>query len=76
MYYTGVSSEYLDDNDLRLDRETFCKELLKKEGKVVSITDGRLPVPDFCQKFTRQRPDMTRTAPTCAIMRFFMQLVR
>lgn len=45
MYYAGVSSEYLDSRDLRLERMSFCVDLLKGQNKVVSILDGR---------FTRQ----------------------
>lgn len=52
MYYTGVSAEYLDAHDLRLERESFCRDLLKDEHKVVSILDGR---------FTR-----TAFQPACA----------
>ena len=41
MYYTGVSSEYLDAHDLCLERQSFCHDVLKREHKVVSIMDGR-----------------------------------
>lgn len=47
MYYTGVSSEYLDSRDLRLERTSFCKDVLKAQNKVVSILDGRFTRPGF-----------------------------
>ncbi len=47
MYYTGVSEAYLDARDLRLERVSFCRELLKDEGKVLSIYDGRFTRPVF-----------------------------
>jgi carboxypeptidase C (cathepsin A) len=56
MYYTGVSSECLDHNDLRLERETFCKDLLKDEGKVVSILDGRFTRPRFQPEIHENTP--------------------
>jgi carboxypeptidase C (cathepsin A) len=47
MYYTGVSDEYLEAHDLKVERFSFCRELLKDEGKVVSILDGRFTRPVF-----------------------------
>lgn len=47
MYYTGVSSEYLESRDLRLERVSFCKDILKAQNKVVSILDGRFTRPGF-----------------------------
>lgn len=44
MYYTGVSSAYLEARDLRLERLSFCQELLRDRGEVLSILDGR-----FCR---------------------------
>ena len=47
-YYTGVSTEYLEARDLRLERFSFCTELLKDQGKAVSLMDGRFTRP-LCQ---------------------------
>lgn len=47
MYYTGVSESYLEQHDLQVERTSFCRELLKEEGKIISIYDGRFARPIF-----------------------------
>lgn len=47
MYYTGVSEEYLEKRDFRLERISFCKEVLRKDKKVVSVYDGRFARQEF-----------------------------
>lgn len=47
MYYTGASSEYLDSHDLRLERSSFCHDILKNQNKVVSLVDGRFTRPSI-----------------------------
>ena len=44
-YYTGVSREYLIENDLKIDDDTYRIEVLKKDGKSVSRYDGRMTRP-------------------------------
>ena len=46
-YYCGVSDEYLEAHDLKLERVSFCRELLKADRQVVSIVDGRFTRPVF-----------------------------
>ena len=44
-YYTGVSPEYLERNDLEIQDNTYRSEVLKKQGKAVSRYDGRVTRP-------------------------------
>jgi len=39
--YTGLSREYLEQTDLRVEIMRFCKELLRSEKKTVGRLDGR-----------------------------------
>lgn len=56
IYYTGVSSEYLESRDLRLERVSFCKDILKAQNKVVSILDGRFTRPGFLPAYKEGSP--------------------
>ena len=38
---TGLSPSVLEENDLRIDLQTFRQELLRKEGKIVGRLDSR-----------------------------------
>ncbi len=44
-YYTGVSRQYLVDNDLRIDEFGFRREVIKDKGLSVSRYDGRVTRP-------------------------------
>jgi carboxypeptidase C (cathepsin A) len=39
--YTGLSPEYIEQTDLRIEIFRFCKELLRSEGKTVGRLDSR-----------------------------------
>jgi carboxypeptidase C (cathepsin A) len=53
--YTGLSKEYLENSDLRVEIMRFCKELLRSEKKTVGRLDGRFKGMD---EFARsERPD-------------------
>src|ERR1700687_2112341 len=39
--YTGLSAEYVERSDLRLEIFRFCKELLRSEGRTVGRLDSR-----------------------------------
>ena len=39
--YTGLSPEYVERTDLRIEVFRFCKELLRDEGRTVGRLDGR-----------------------------------
>ena len=53
--YTGLSKEYLENSDLRVEIMRFCKELLRSEKKTVGRLDGRFKGLD---EFARsERPD-------------------
>jgi carboxypeptidase C (cathepsin A) len=39
--YTGLSREYLDNTDLRVEIMRFTKELLRSEKRTVGRLDGR-----------------------------------
>lgn len=45
--YTGVSDTYLEARDLRLERRSFCHELLRSTNEVVSMMDGRFTRPAY-----------------------------
>jgi len=42
MYYTGVSREYLESRDLRIEDNSFRQNVLKDKGLAVSRYDGRI----------------------------------
>ena len=44
-YYTGVSYEYLERNQMEIDEDTFRAELLKDKQKAVGRCDGRFTRP-------------------------------
>ena len=39
--YTGLTTEYIEKTDLRIEINRFCKELLRDEGKTVGRSDSR-----------------------------------
>lgn len=39
--YTGLSADYIERTDLRIDIHRFCKELLRDEGRTVGRLDAR-----------------------------------
>lgn len=43
--YTGVSDNYLESHDLRLERWSFTHELLRGKHEVISLMDGRFTRP-------------------------------
>lgn len=45
MYYTGVSREYLEKRDLKIEDDTFRAEVIKSKGLAVSRYDGRVTRP-------------------------------
>jgi carboxypeptidase C (cathepsin A) len=45
--YTGLSSEYLQGGNLRIDMEAFRKELLKNDEKVIGRFDSRFTGPNL-----------------------------
>ena len=49
--FIGVGREFLEQNALRIERHSFSQEILHKEGKCVSWTDGRMTRP-------RHQPEM------------------
>ncbi|MDD5791073.1 MAG: hypothetical protein PUD22_00615 [Erysipelotrichaceae bacterium] len=44
-YYTGVSAEFLEERDLRIDENGFRSEVIKDKGLAVSRYDGRMTRP-------------------------------
>ena len=44
-YYTGVSEQYLEKNQLRIDEDTFRAEVLRDRGLAVGRCDGRFTRP-------------------------------
>lgn len=46
-YYTGMSAEYLEKRDLRIDDATFRIEVAKQQDKSVARFDGRITRPRY-----------------------------
>ncbi|MCE1246591.1 MAG: peptidase S10 [Firmicutes bacterium] len=46
-YYTGLSREYIDDNDLRVPRHRFMRQLLRKDKLVLGMYDSRFTCADM-----------------------------
>ena len=66
--YTGLSKTYLDDSNLRVEIEAFCKELLRDRKRTVGRLDSRFigidssgtsPNPDFDPSMAAIRPPYT-----------------
>lgn len=47
MYYTGVSREYLEHRNLKIDGATFRTEVIKHTGRSVARYDGRITRPRY-----------------------------
>lgn len=58
--YTGLSKEYIERNNLRVDLDHFDAELLRDEGKTVGRLDARFT--GVNQNGTEQAPDYDPTA--------------
>lgn len=75
-YYTGVSDAYLESRDLRLERASFCRELLRDQGKVVSIMDGRFTRPVFRPEYLEGTPGYYSDAASERYNPFMMGALR
>jgi carboxypeptidase C (cathepsin A) len=53
--YTGLDREYLDNTDLRIEIQRFCKELLRDQKRTVGRLDSRFKGMDFLA--ATERPD-------------------
>jgi carboxypeptidase C (cathepsin A) len=68
--YTGLSESYVDESDLRIEIQRFCKELLRREGRTVGRLDTRFKGndgngvaerPEFDPSMAAIRPPYTAT---------------
>jgi carboxypeptidase C (cathepsin A) len=68
--YTGLSETYVDEADLRIEIQRFCKELLRRERRTVGRLDSRFrgtddngvgERPEFDPSMTAIRPPYTAT---------------
>lgn len=68
--YTGLDKRFLDETDLRVEIQRFCKELLRDRKQTVGRLDGRIkgeegneaaPNPEFDPSMTAIRPPYTAT---------------
>src|SRR5262245_47833160 len=68
--YTGLSEAYVDESDLRIEIQRFCKELLRREGRTVGRLDTRFKGadgsgvaerPEFDPSMAAIRPPYTAT---------------
>lgn len=53
--YTGLDAQYLDNTDLRIEIQRFCKELLREEKRTVGRLDSRFKGMDLLA--ATERPD-------------------
>jgi carboxypeptidase C (cathepsin A) len=53
--YTGLDREYLDNTDLRIEIQRFCKELLREQKRTVGRLDSRFQGMDLLA--AAERPD-------------------
>ncbi len=53
-YYTGVSREYLEKRDLKIEDNTFRGEVIKSKGKAVSRYDGRVTRPLYASQLVEE----------------------
>jgi carboxypeptidase C (cathepsin A) len=53
--YTGLSKNYLEHTDLRIEIQRFCKELLREDGRTVGRLDSRFK--GFDSLGVSERPD-------------------
>lgn len=47
MYYTGMTREYLEARDLKIDSPTFRTEVIRESGRSVARFDGRITRPVY-----------------------------
>jgi carboxypeptidase C (cathepsin A) len=68
--YTGLEKRYIDETDLRIEIQRFCKELLRAEKRTVGRLDSRFKgidenaatdTPDFDPSMAAIRPPYTAT---------------
>jgi len=68
--YTGLSETYVEESDLRIEIQRFCKELLRREGRTVGRLDSRFrgsdssgvaERPEFDPSMAAIRPPYTAT---------------
>lgn len=71
MAYTGVSEDYLEARDLRLERISFCRELLRGKNEVVSLMDGRFTRPAFHPLYREGTPGFQADATSERYAPFF-----
>lgn len=76
MYYTGVSSQYLEARNLSLERFSFCYEVLRKREQVVSILDGRFTRPAYQPKAMEDIPGFPSDAAGERYSPFFLGALR
>lgn len=76
MYFTGVSGQYLEDRALRLERFSFCREVLREKGQVVSLMDGRFTRPAFRPGALEGTPGYSSDAASERYSPFFLGALR
>ncbi|HEY8447969.1 MAG TPA: hypothetical protein VIL01_12765 [Thermomicrobiales bacterium] len=66
--YTGLSRQYVEQSNLRIEIHRYCQELLREEGRMVGrldsrytgfATDGANDMPDFDPSMAAIRPPFT-----------------
>lgn len=75
-YYIGVSDQYLEDHELRLERVSFCRELLREKERVISILDGRFTRPVYRPKAMEGAPGYYSDAAMERYGPFFLAALR
>ncbi len=75
-YFTGLSEDYIDEADLRINGFRFAKELLRDEGLTVGLLDGRYTRRDGDPLAADVEGDAASDAISAAFKAAFMSYVR
>jgi carboxypeptidase C (cathepsin A) len=74
--YTGLDRDYLDDSNLRVELQRFCKELLRKQKRTVGRLDSRYKGIDRDLTGSRLENDPSMSAIRAPYTAAFQQYVR
>ena len=55
MYYSGMTREYLEDRDLRIDSATFRIEIIRESGRSAARFDGRITRPVYTPRQVEEK---------------------
>lgn len=74
--FTGLSSEYVERADLRINGFRFAKELLRRDGKTVGLLDSRYTMDEMDDLAASPEEDAASNAISAAFKSVLMQYLR